>query len=353
MGQSLSDVFYPDNPKRRARAEQLKTDIDIDALSFKLLQQTMENTINGLKGKLDAFLNEKGYNSPEQLDNAVQSVLTGNALSEYLAYKAQYNKQSETESTIFSITSIITVVSGVFLGGLVVLGFMTGKVALGLVGVIGALALVTALVLVLFAVFEGAKERANMREAIRKLGEERVRVRKALKELRALSSWLFKINNWLTDPIYLEFPQIVENELTAHFYNDFAEADTNVVVRELQDEDRNRGSWTNEDGNWAYQSYSSDAQYNVDLNTPHTKILVGLGQGRSTNYEFTLVECTKDTALLEDQLGGRWSLIYDSIELDPQGGGSEVWSKYLFNVINETTAEILSDLKVRSVLDSI
>lgn len=49
--------------------------------------------------------------------------------------------------------------------------------------------------------------------------------------------------------------------------------------------------------------------------------------------------------------GGRWSLIRDSIKLDPQGGGPEVWSKYLFAVINEKTHEILSDLKIRVVLD--
>ena len=41
MGQNLSDVFYPDNPKRRARAEQLKTDVDIDAASFKQYQKNM------------------------------------------------------------------------------------------------------------------------------------------------------------------------------------------------------------------------------------------------------------------------------------------------------------------------
>jgi hypothetical protein len=28
MGQSISDIAYPDNPNRRARAEQLKSDIE-------------------------------------------------------------------------------------------------------------------------------------------------------------------------------------------------------------------------------------------------------------------------------------------------------------------------------------
>jgi len=135
-----------------------------------------EDEITEIKEKLDEFLKELGYHSPEELDKKVQSVLKGDALSEYLAYKEQFvyfffvcysfiyvhrhNKQSETESTVFMITSIVSVSSGVFLGGLVVLGFMTGGVAFGLLGVVGAFTAVIALIMVLFAVFEGAKERA-------------------------------------------------------------------------------------------------------------------------------------------------------------------------------------------------
>ena len=136
-----------------------------------------ENEVKEIKEKLDEFLKKLGYNSPEELDKKVQSVLKGNALSEYLAYKKQfvlffglvcynfiyvrrYNKQSETESSVFTITSIVSAASGVFLGALVVLGFMTGGVAFGLLGVIGAFTAVIALIMVLFAVFEGHKERA-------------------------------------------------------------------------------------------------------------------------------------------------------------------------------------------------
>ena len=43
-------------------------------------------------------------------------------------------------------------------------------------------------------------------------------------------------------------------------------------LQELQDYDRKRDAWTNEDGNWAYQSYSNDDQYDVDLDTPHAKV---------------------------------------------------------------------------------
>jgi hypothetical protein len=64
------------------------------------------------------------------------------------------------ESTMFSISSIITVGSGVLLLSLAALGVVTGGVALGILGFIGAVAGVLSFVMVLFAVFEGAKERA-------------------------------------------------------------------------------------------------------------------------------------------------------------------------------------------------
>ena len=49
-----------------------------------------EDEIKEIKEKLDEFLKKLGYNSPEELDRKVQSVLKGNALSEYLAYKKQF-----------------------------------------------------------------------------------------------------------------------------------------------------------------------------------------------------------------------------------------------------------------------
>ena len=72
----------------------------------------------------------------------------------------RYNKSSDIEETIFQICSIIGVVSGVFIGALVVLGIVTGGAALAALGVIGlALAAVGGIV-VLIQVFEGAEERS-------------------------------------------------------------------------------------------------------------------------------------------------------------------------------------------------
>ena len=49
-----------------------------------------EDDTKEIKKKLDEFLKKLGYNSPDELDRKVQSVLTGSALSEYLAYKKKF-----------------------------------------------------------------------------------------------------------------------------------------------------------------------------------------------------------------------------------------------------------------------
>lgn len=37
-GSTIGDIFFPDNPNRRARAEELKNQINVFAAEFKLLK---------------------------------------------------------------------------------------------------------------------------------------------------------------------------------------------------------------------------------------------------------------------------------------------------------------------------
>ncbi|PFH45934.1 hypothetical protein AMATHDRAFT_70876 [Amanita thiersii Skay4041] len=61
---------------------------------------------------------------------------------------------------MFQITGLIGAASGIFIGGLVLLGVMTGGVALGVIGIVGAVLGIVALVGFLFSVFDGAAERS-------------------------------------------------------------------------------------------------------------------------------------------------------------------------------------------------
>jgi hypothetical protein len=105
MGQNISDVFYPDNPNRRARANQLKSDIEAFCFEFNEVKASRQFTLqlipcfipdfrphrdrllNEVKPKLAAFLKSLGYNSPDELDQKVRSTLTGSQLAEYNSYR--------------------------------------------------------------------------------------------------------------------------------------------------------------------------------------------------------------------------------------------------------------------------
>ncbi|KAG7442539.1 uncharacterized protein BT62DRAFT_1010126 [Guyanagaster necrorhizus] len=75
-------MFY-DNPNRRARASQLKADIEAFCNEFKALERQRDELLRVLKPRLGEFLKKNGYSSAEKLDERVQSVLTGQALADY------------------------------------------------------------------------------------------------------------------------------------------------------------------------------------------------------------------------------------------------------------------------------
>ena len=71
----------------------------------------------------------------------------------------RHDKHSELERTVFAISSYISIGSGVFLGGLALLGIITGGTAFAILGGVALVLAAVAAVFVLFAVFEGEKER--------------------------------------------------------------------------------------------------------------------------------------------------------------------------------------------------
>jgi len=198
-----------------------------------------------LESKLAKFLLDRGYESPEVLDKKVQEVLKGTALEEYLKVKKDLDKKSQIGVSILQICGIIAVVSGVFLGALVLLGIMTGGLALSVLGVISLAGGVIAIVVAFIAVIQADQEREDLQKCIKDLSFERVKVRKAMMEMSAINTWLFEIEEWLTDPNF--DPQRLEKKFQKTLKADLDKAEISRVVSELRERDNLRGSWTKED----------------------------------------------------------------------------------------------------------
>ncbi|PFH47146.1 hypothetical protein AMATHDRAFT_68359 [Amanita thiersii Skay4041] len=249
-GSKISDLFYPDNPKRRARASQLRDDVNFFCNQFEEVKRKRNNLLQEIKPKLNALLKKYGYNTTDQLDKAVTNVLKGEALKEYTRIKEQMDKSDDGIMAIFQITSVIGAATGIFLGALVILGVMTGGAALAAIGVIGAVLGVIVLVAVLFSIFEGAEERSNMRKAISDLSFERVKARAAYEGMNALANWAYNIKLWLDEPLISDNEKLMRKKLEGDFATDYNKSKRSAVVAFLDKYDRDRGAWTNEDPNW-------------------------------------------------------------------------------------------------------
>ncbi|PFH45458.1 hypothetical protein AMATHDRAFT_9200 [Amanita thiersii Skay4041] len=249
-GSKISDLFYPDNPKRRARASQLHDDVNFFANQFEEVKKKRNDILQEIKPKLSALMKKYGYNTPEELDDAVQKVLRGKALEDYTRIKQQMDKSDEAITAVFQITSVIGAVTGIFLGGVVILGIMTGGAALAALGVIGAILAVVVVVAVLFSIWEGAQERANMRKAINDLSIERVKARAAYEAMNALANWAYNIKLWLDEPLISDNEELMRKKLEGDFATDYNKSKRSAVVPFLLKYDRDRGAWTNEDPNW-------------------------------------------------------------------------------------------------------
>ncbi|PFH49431.1 hypothetical protein AMATHDRAFT_4885 [Amanita thiersii Skay4041] len=159
-GSKMSDLFYPDNPYRRARAEQLRDDVQFICKQFEEAKEERNQLLKAIKPKLNDLMKKHGFNTTDELDSKVQAILKGDALKEYIRVKEQMDKNDEFIHTIFQITTVIGAATGIFLGALVIAGIMTGGAALSALGLIGSVLGAIAVVAVLLSVFEGKEERA-------------------------------------------------------------------------------------------------------------------------------------------------------------------------------------------------
>ncbi|PAV22943.1 hypothetical protein PNOK_0001000 [Pyrrhoderma noxium] len=243
----MSDLFYPDNPNRRARASQLRDDVVSYCNEFKDVRRHRDEVLKELGPRLGKFLKKYGYNSPEELDKMVKDTLKGPALSEYLQVSKEVDKDDVLVSTIFQITSFISIGSGIFFGGLVLLGVMTGGAALAAIGAVGGIIAIFGVFVALFEVFEGERERTNMRKCINDLSVERVKARAALEGMKAISNWVEKIKMWLDEPLISENEEIMKKLIEGDFRKDFEKSKKYWVLQYLRRIDAERRAWMNED----------------------------------------------------------------------------------------------------------
>jgi len=91
MGNSQS-LFYPDNPNRRDRAQQLADDCQNFVDQYNTKHQTLEDDLGVYKDKLMQVLAAFGCDTLDDFDKVVQENATGQALQDWNDVKGEYDR---------------------------------------------------------------------------------------------------------------------------------------------------------------------------------------------------------------------------------------------------------------------
>ncbi|PFH49031.1 hypothetical protein AMATHDRAFT_5283 [Amanita thiersii Skay4041] len=325
----MSDLFYPDNPNRRARASRLKEDVEFFCNQFDEAKKKHDDLLTEIKPQVNTLMKKYGYNTIDELEKGIQSILKGKALKEYNKVKKQMEGADEAIAAVFQITSVIGAATGIFLGVVVVLGIMSGGAAPAALGIIGASLGAVALAAILFSVFEGAEECANMQNAIRDLSLARVKARSCYEAMNALANWLYNIKLWLDEPLISDNESLMKKKLEGNFATDYNKSKSTAVVLFLEKYDRDRGAWTNEDPDWkdsaediiasmsAASKTSETEKVDMEESTPeaptasHITFDYSSPDGSGTlQLEFVTSDETSCTG--QDQDGNTWVIRYKS-----------------------------------------
>jgi len=244
-GNSIGDLFFPDNPNRRDRAQQLHDDTQSYCTEFQQMKQRKEDITNRIAAKLADLLRRLGYNTMQDLDNKIQQVLTGPELANFQRLISQLNKAITFENDVFTLMSIVGAAGGIIALGAVALTIVTGPVALGALALMGEVLAIVAAILVVFSIIEAAIARDELRDAINELFPQRIKARQAEEQMRVILNWVSSIEIWLNSG------SIDTNTLASllkgtlqHDYDVWTAQHTYDVLHQF---DVSRGSWTNED----------------------------------------------------------------------------------------------------------
>lgn len=85
-------IFYPDNPKRRDRADQLANDCKYYVDQWNTKRADLEKELGPYKAKLDKVLAAFGCQTVEDLDRVVQQRATGQILDDWNKTKDTFDK---------------------------------------------------------------------------------------------------------------------------------------------------------------------------------------------------------------------------------------------------------------------
>ncbi|KAE9391812.1 hypothetical protein BT96DRAFT_979677 [Gymnopus androsaceus JB14] len=250
---NMESVFYPSNPDRKRRAQELANQCEYYKSDFYAAMNALEKELGPYKDKLSKVFASFGCKNFDELSLLVERTSTGQALENWKKAKAFYDRTQVVDDVIFTSIGVVAgiglVVStiGAIAGGI---GFMAG------IALTASITAVLASIGFIFDAIVGAINRSKFREAINQLFGARLEIKRVVIHLENLKLWLPLVKNfyaqaesagWDHDKIMGAIQALgLDKPDPATLKSDKWVS----VLNDLKAMDSQARSWTDEDPNW-------------------------------------------------------------------------------------------------------
>lgn len=264
MGNTLSDVFYPSNSKRQRRCEQLNNELRFIKNQFDESHGRFVDTIGELSDVLKDILVKLGYDDIKQLSKDIEAMADSAALEEWRKLQSKLDTADHIGGVISGVSTVASLGGASVTGVLIFMGTITaatGGTALAVIGVVTVLILIAD---VLSSAFTGGIRAKKLKATITDLFEKRLEARFKLEQMKAIENYMVDFRNALrrAERRSNSFDDMVGAMKQMHFDLDPAKEAYDRVTRRsvadmLLEEDRQKGSWTNDDPSLRARSISA------------------------------------------------------------------------------------------------
>ncbi|KAI1496373.1 hypothetical protein F5X99DRAFT_400599 [Biscogniauxia marginata] len=265
MGNTVSDLMYPDNPNRRKRAEGLRQDILQLVQDFEREKSKKEELFNKVKEELDAVLHKLGVKTRDELDKYIRDNMKNDAdLKAYDNLRQSIDKWDQTANIIVDIVGLVGV--GTFVVGSLaaLVGIITFSAAVGALEIVAGLAAAAGLVVVVLSIYEGAVQREKLREAIHTMLEKRTEAFQYVQRMRILNTWARSIVNELQKgKTFDDLKDLLQEGLK----EPWDQCTLHYCQEKLRETDIERGAWMDEDGRGYFYSSVGVSRVSKPANT--------------------------------------------------------------------------------------
>ncbi|KAH7070054.1 hypothetical protein FB567DRAFT_613252 [Paraphoma chrysanthemicola] len=246
IGSSMGDLFYPGNPKRRIRADQLYRDCNTINDLFESEKKNIDQLEHKVRDAMNTYMTSHGFKTADELHARVEQILNGDALRNWMQLKQATGHL--VEDILMTTIGIATILTGVLAGGLLIAGVISGGAAWAAFGAGMAVSAILGGIVALAAIIQGAEERDNLREAIDKLAFARVDLQVQLLRARVLTQYYNDFIVFFNNP-HLADQNIFDEEFGKLIRRDMSDASRQAAIQELERLDKSRDSWRDGDPN--------------------------------------------------------------------------------------------------------